>query len=107
MESPRPQPYPFVEADEGVSRRVLSQNVDLMTVEFLFHKGAVGALHHHVHVQSTFVRSGKFRFTVDDREMELSVGDSIIIPSNAVHGCVALETGCLIDTFTPRRDDFL
>jgi quercetin dioxygenase-like cupin family protein len=107
MESPRPQPYPFVEIDEGVSRRVLSQNADLMTVEFLFRKGAVGALHHHVHVQSTFVRSGKFRFTVDSKEMELGVGDSIIIPSNAVHGCVALETGCLIDTFTPRRDDFL
>lgn len=107
MEPQRLQAYPCVEVDDGVSRRVLSENTELMTVEFLFEKGATGALHNHIHVQSTYVRTGKFRFTVDSREMELSAGDSIIIPSNARHGCVALETGCLIDTFTPRRDDFL
>jgi len=30
-----------------------------------------------------------------------------VIPSEAVHGCVCLEPGELIDCFTPRRDDFL
>ncbi|MEL6522840.1 MAG: cupin, partial [Pseudomonadota bacterium] len=34
-------------------------------------------------------------------------GDSLIIPSNAVHGCKCLQSGKLIDSFTPRRDDFL
>lgn len=33
--------------------------------------------------------------------------DMIVIPSNVEHGCVALEAGSLIDTFAPRRDDFL
>ncbi len=28
-------------------------------------------------------------------------------PTNLVHGVVALEAGELVDTFTPRREDFL
>jgi len=99
--------YPIVATGEGVTRQVLCENADLMTVKFAFEKGGVGAAHHHVHIQSTYVLSGKFRFTVDGIDKELSAGDSLMIPSNAVHGCVALEAGSLIDTFTPRRDDFL
>jgi hypothetical protein len=29
------------------------------------------------------------------------------VAPNLVHGVVAVEKGLLIDTFTPRRDDFL
>lgn len=79
-----------------------------MVVAFRFGEtGAEGALHNHVHVQSTYVESGSFRFTVGDEEFEVGPGDSFIIPSNAVHGCVCLTPGTLIDCFTPRRDDFL
>ena len=59
------------------------------------------------HVQSTFVKSGRFRFTVDGAETEVGPGDSFVIPGDVVHGCVCLEPGTLIDSFTPRRDDFL
>jgi quercetin dioxygenase-like cupin family protein len=44
---------------------------------------------------------------VDGKPLEVGPGDSFVIPSNAVHGCVCLEPGVLIDGFTPRRDDFL
>lgn len=107
MDPSRHQDYPVVETGEGVTRQVLSQTAELMTVEFAFDKGGVGDLHHHVHVQSTYVLSGKFRFTIDGSDHQLGVGDSVVIPGNAVHGCVALEAGSLIDTFTPRREDFL
>lgn len=99
--------FPVVTTGEGVTRQVLSENEALMTVEFDFKKNGVGALHNHVHVQSTYVKSGSFIFTLGDDELRLNAGDSIIIPSNVVHGCVALEDGQLIDTFTPRREDFL
>lgn len=99
--------FPTVSTGPGVTRRVLSENESLMTVEFAFQKDGVGDLHNHPHVQSTFVKSGVFMFSVDGEEMRLEAGDSIIIPSNAVHGCTAIEDGVLIDTFTPRRDDFL
>jgi len=100
--------YPEVAADPGIRRQVLSETPELMVVAFRFaEKGAEGKLHHHVHVQSTYVESGRFRFTIDGDAFEVGPGDSFVIPSNAVHGCVCLEPGTLIDTFTPRRDDFL
>lgn len=100
--------FPIIEADPGVRRQVLADHPDLMVVTFSFDiKGAEGKLHNHPHVQSTFVESGRFRFSVDGEEIEVGQGDSFVIPSNAVHGCVCLEPGKLIDCFTPRRDDFL
>ena len=99
--------FPVVPADTGVTRQVLAENTDMMVVAFRFEKDAVGKMHNHVHVQSTYVESGQFTFTIADRQFELRPGDSLVIPSNAMHGCVCQEAGTLIDTFTPRRDDFL
>lgn len=99
--------YPIVPADPGVTRQVLSDHPDLMLVSFRFEKDAKGALHHHAHVQSTYVKSGRFRFSIDGEETDVGPGDAFVIPSNAVHGCHCLEPGELIDSFTPRRDDFL
>jgi quercetin dioxygenase-like cupin family protein len=99
--------FPAVDAPHGVVRQVLSENPELMVVSFTFPDGGKGDLHSHPHVQSTYVESGRFKFTIDDRTFEVGPGDSFVIPSNAVHGCVCLEPGRLIDTFTPRRDDFL
>jgi quercetin dioxygenase-like cupin family protein len=58
-------------------------------------------------VQSTYVAAGRFRFTIEGESFEVGPGDSFVIPSNAVHGCICLEAGQLVDCFTPRRDDFL
>ncbi|MGS4990269.1 cupin domain-containing protein [Roseibium sp. RP-7] len=100
--------FPEVTADPGIRRQVLSDSPDLMVVAFRFQQeGAEGKLHNHPHVQSTYVESGRFRFTIDGETFDVSPGDSFVIPSNALHGCVCLEPGTLVDTFTPRRDDFL
>ena len=34
-------------------------------------------------------------------------GDGYYVAPNLPHGCVCLEAGVLIDTFTPMREDFL
>ena len=99
--------FPAVHPDTGVTRQVLSDSPELMVVSFAFEKGAEGKLHNHPHIQSTYVKSGLFRFSVDGESYDVKPGDSFVIPSGAEHGCVCLEAGELIDTFTPRRDDFL
>ncbi len=100
--------FPVVETGENVSRQVLSDHPDLMVVAFNFaSKDAEGYLHRHPHVQSTYVMSGKFRFFIDGDEKLVGPGDSFVISSNQEHGCVCVEPGTLIDSFTPRRDDFL
>ncbi|MVO18084.1 cupin domain-containing protein [Parasedimentitalea huanghaiensis] len=98
---------PIVPTDPGVRRQVLAENADLMLVAFRFETGAKGKLHSHPHVQATYVKSGRFAFSIDGTEHDLGAGDSLIIPSQARHGCVCIEAGTLIDTFTPRRADFL
>ncbi len=100
--------FPEIKAEPGVTRQVLADHPELMVVAFRFaNKGAAGKLHNHPHIQSTFVESGRFLFTIDGKEREVGPGDSFVIPTNAVHGCVCIEPGTLIDSFTPRRDDFL
>ena len=100
--------FPTIVTGENVTRQVLSDREQLMVVAFRFTaEGAIGALHNHPHVQSTYIESGRFRFTLGDETREVGPGDSFVIPSDQFHGCVCLEPGTLVDCFTPRRDDFL
>jgi quercetin dioxygenase-like cupin family protein len=99
--------YPSVDAGHNVTRRVIADCPELMTVEFSFAEGGEGLAHSHPHVQSTFVKSGRFVFTIADESFEVGPGDAFVIPANAEHSCKAIEPGVLIDNFVPRRDDFL
>lgn len=91
----------------GSTRRVVLDLPDLMLVEFTFVKGGVGALHSHPHVQSSYIASGVFDVTIDGVTQRIPAGGGYIVPSGLVHGVVAIEAGVLIDSFTPRREDFL
>jgi quercetin dioxygenase-like cupin family protein len=97
----------WTEVAPGNRRAVLAQRPELMLVAFSFDKGAVGALHSHPHTQVSYVAQGSFDVTIDGVTTRLSAGGSYIVAPNLVHGVVALEKGLLIDTFTPRRDEFL
>ena len=91
----------------GAQRRILCQDKALMMVEFMFEKDGVGVPHSHPHVQTTFVSSGQFEFTVGGDTQILNPGDALIIPSNVEHSCLCLQAGKLLDSFAPRRDDFM
>ena len=78
-----------------------------MLVEFTFEEGGVGALHSHPHLQTSYVAEGVFEVTIDGVTQTIAKGGAYIVPSGLVHGVKALEAGKLIDSFTPRRDDFL
>lgn len=99
--------FPEVEAGQGVMRRVLADSPELMVVEVRFEKDGVGLAHSHPHIQSTVVKSGKFEFTISGESFVVNAGEAFVVPSGATHSCRALEAGVLVDTFAPRRDDFL
>lgn len=92
---------------EGVSRKILASGGDMMTVQFTFEKGAVGTPHTHVHEQVGYVLQGRFELTLGDEKTIMETGDTYYVPSNVMHGVVALEYGVLLDVFTPQRQDFL
>ena len=100
-------PSEWMDSGPGATRRILCESKEMMMVEFHFKKGGEGLLHSHPHIQTTYVQSGKFEFTVDGETKVLEPGDAMTIAGDLVHGCVCLEEGRLIDSFTPRRDDFL
>lgn len=97
----------FAPAEEGVERKILAHNDNLMVCRLHFKKGAVGSLHKHPHEQCTYIISGKFEFDIGGKKMILKAGDSTYKEPNVIHGAVCLEEGELLDIFTPERKDFL
>ena len=79
----------------------------MMAVEVGFEAGAVGTEHSHPHTQCSYVLSGRFRYSADGESVELSAGDSVVVPGGCVHGTLCIEAGKLLDIFTPVRQDFL
>lgn len=98
---------PLKELGGGVSRRVLAYQDGLMIVEVNFEKGGVGTVHTHPHLQNTYVKSGRFRFTIDGKDVEVAAGDTIAFPADIPHGTLCLEAGTLLDIFAPMREDFV
>lgn len=94
-------------AEPGVKRKILNANGTLMMMEVHFEEGAQGYQHKHVHEQMSYCVQGSFRFTIDGVDTILKQGDTIYIPSNALHGTVALEPSILLDAFTPIREDLV
>ena len=91
----------------GVRRKILGYDPDLMMTVVEFRRGSVGNLHRHPHRQVSFVRSGSFEVQVGAEKHVLKTGDCFFIPPDVEHGVLALEDSCLVDVFTPAREDFL
>jgi len=93
--------------DTLVSRQIMAYDEQLMVVKVHFKTGGIGAPHRHPHTQSCFVASGVFEFTVEGDTQTIRPGDCVYIHPDALHGCICIEEGTLIDTFSPMRKDFL
>ncbi len=91
----------------GIVRKILAYTDGLMLVENHFEKGAVGAMHHHPHTQITYVISGKFEFTIGTEKHIVKAGDTLLKRDGIEHGCICLEPGILLDTFSPMRKEFV
>ena len=94
-------------AGEGVRRKILAYDENLMMVRVEFKSGAVGYLHTHPHRQVTYVESGRFEVEISGKKEVLGRGDCFIVEPDEPHGVAALEDGGLVDVFTPAREDFL
>jgi quercetin dioxygenase-like cupin family protein len=96
-----------VSVGEGVERKILGYDRELMMVQVKFRKGSIGYLHIHPHRQVTYIVSGSFDVTIGSEKKRQKAGDCYFIPPQVEHGVVALEDSTLIDVFSPAREDFL
>lgn len=91
----------------GISRQILGYGPEIMIVRVWFEEGSVGDVHSHPHSQSVYIESGRFEAFIDGETRTVTAGDSLYIAPDLKHGSVCLEAGCLLDTFSPVRKDFL
>ena len=91
---------------EGVYRKTLLYNKQLMLCYFTLEKNANIPLHTHKEHQIGYIIKGKLRFITEEREFIAKEGDSYIFDSNEKHGAVVLEDSEVIDVFNPAREDY-
>jgi quercetin dioxygenase-like cupin family protein len=96
----------WVTMAEGIQRQIQVDGERLMIVKVHLAAGAALPSHSHPHEQATYVLSGCLRFTLGDQTVDLTAGQSMGIPSNAVHRAVAVEETVVLDSFSPPREDF-
>jgi quercetin dioxygenase-like cupin family protein len=91
---------------ERIERRVISAERQTVAQVFL-RKGAVVPEHSHESEQVSFVVEGALLFRIGGREIVVRAGEVLRIPSWVAHEAEALEDTYDLDTFSPRRQDWI
>jgi quercetin dioxygenase-like cupin family protein len=96
---------------DGFERHII-HTATLMTVVINIDNGPWAEpdpMHSHPHEQTAYVAQGDILFLCQGQEpVRLTAGDLYAIPPNIPHSIQLLsKTACLIDNFTPLREDFL
>ena len=92
---------------KGVKRKIMAYDDTIMLVNVHFDKGGIGAIHEHYHSQVTYVESVQFEVTIGSETKILKGGDSFYVQPHVLHGAICLESGILVDVFSPMREDFI
>jgi quercetin dioxygenase-like cupin family protein len=95
-----------IEALEGIYRKTLVYNKDIMLCHFFLKKNAEVPLHNHKEHQVGYVIKGKLKFFTEKSKFIAKEGESYIFDSNEEHGAIVLEDSEVIDVFSPAREDY-
>jgi quercetin dioxygenase-like cupin family protein len=91
----------------GVDFVVLAIGKDTMVAKMLYKKTDFVPFHKHPNEQSGYVISGKYNLTFLNETHQLNAGDSYAIPANVEHSIEIIESGEVVDVFSPIREDYL
>ena len=89
-----------------IARKIISGEKAMVSQVFLA-KGAVVPEHHHESEQITYILEGALQFQIEGKEIVVSAGQVLLIPSHVPHAAVALEDTLDLDIFSPIRHDWL
>ncbi len=97
-----------IEQLDGVVRKTLSYNEEVMLCHFQLNEGARIPLHDHRASQIGFVVKGAVRFlgAADEDSFEARAGDSYVLDPHQVHGAEALEASEFVEVFYPVREEY-
>jgi quercetin dioxygenase-like cupin family protein len=91
----------------GSSFDVLAVGPKSMVTRMNYTAGSIVGFHQHPNEQSGYVISGKIRFKSGDVDEILEPGDTYTIPENTQHSFEIIESGQVVDFFSPPREDYL
>ncbi len=97
---------PQEKVSEGISRWVAAGS-NMSVAKYVIKQGTLAPLHRHPHEQVSLILEGRFRYTVNGREVVLGPGEMLFIAPDALHGAEAMEDTVVIDFFSPPRADML
>ena len=100
---------PVDQVNEKMKRQFI-YGEKIMVAKMEFEDGFTVPWHSHENEQVTEVIEGTLRFWFDDVEEEhidLTAGDSIIIPGNRRHKALMIGKVVETDTFSPPRQDWI
>ncbi len=97
------QPKEIIKGFKGKLVHGANSTIALWEVE----EGAVLHEHSHVHEQTTQVLEGEFELVVEGEKIICRSGMIVIIPSNQMHSGRALTSCKILDTFSPRREEYM
>ncbi len=86
---------------------VLSHGQKSMVTKMLYKSEDYVPYHKHTHEQSGYVLSGKYRLRFGEYDQDIGPGDSYTIPGDVEHCIKVIESGKVLDFFTPPREDYL
>jgi unsaturated pyranuronate lyase len=92
--------------NERIWRKVIAGEKAMVAQVFIA-KGGVVPEHQHESEQLTYILEGALQFQIEGRQIVVSAGQVLRIPSNVPHRAVALEDTLDLDIFSPIRTDWL
>jgi quercetin dioxygenase-like cupin family protein len=92
-----------------LERRLITGN-RMMLAHVYLKKGCIVPKHSHENEQLTYILEGALKFWIGEdgaKEITVSAGEVLLIPSNVPHKAEALEETLDVDVFSPPRQDWL
>ena len=84
---------------------VVGQNIMLARV--LLKKGCFVPEHSHPNEQISYILEGALKFSIDEKEIVVNAGETLIIPPDMPHQADALVDTVSLDVFYPPRADWM
>lgn len=104
----------IIKADQAKNREFKGVLFDLLSVgqksmitKMKYKREDIVPFHSHPNEQNGYVISGKYRIRFGNYDEVIQAGDSYSIPADSEHSIEVIESGEIVDVFTPVRKDYL
>ncbi|MDQ6655621.1 MAG: cupin domain-containing protein [Verrucomicrobiota bacterium] len=102
-----PETHPWVQITAGIRRQTITTGATMYQMRAELAAGSRLPEHQHPQEQITHLLSGRLRLIVAGVAHELAVGESCYIAGDVLHAVETIEDSCVLDTFSPPREDYL